>query len=156
MWTRLLGISVLLLLLASPVFAQDTGTYASFRLPEGQRISVLGETYQAYTLSEYTTLLQMDVDLRFYSDAYTEHLDAIQRYADLVNELSLALNAANEQIAILEHERERLTEQWTEENRLRHDAENGFSIGGWLSWGLAGLEAVAIITLAAILAVTGV
>ena len=155
MWMRTWIISFLVCSLSLPCLAQELDAHTTYRLPEGTRITVLGETYQAYTLSEYTALLLMDSDLLFYTEAYAQHLQELQTYAELTTDLATALSAANAQIDLLRQERERLTEQWTEENRLRLEAENGLGFGNWVAWSLVGLEAVVVIMLINMLVLGG-
>lgn len=137
---------------APSVQAQDMSTEleqieGDYRLPEGRRCRVGGETFQCYNLEEYKELLRMDIDLRFYEEAYPNALERINSLELIVTDLQIALDAANRQIDTLQLERDRLFNKWKKENKLRLEAENKPMIGNWFAWGLAAVEAVAILTL---------
>ncbi len=115
----------------------DPATYERYRLPEGQRCVVDGVAYQCFALEEYTQLLLMDADLRGYDSAYPIALSQISLLEEVERQLQISLTAAEEQVVTLQTERTRLLEQWTEENRLRLEAENRPMIGSVVAWVLA-------------------
>lgn len=132
----------------------DADTYERYRLPEGRRCIVDGVTYQCFALDEYVELLEMDVDLRFYDEAYPQANQRISLLEESEAQLRLALESAESEIQILEEERTRLINNWQEENRLRLEAENRPDLGSWIAWGLAAVEAVAVVILSVVLGVT--
>src|ERR1041385_6077943 len=125
---------VSIMALVSLVHAQD---YVRYRLPAGRRLTVNGETYQAYNLGEYRTLLTMDNDLRTLTAVVAEDQHRIAALNTAVSELQLALHSAQDSITTLNTERTRLQNLWQQENllRLRAEASHEFD---WLPWALAG------------------
>lgn len=129
----------------------DPETYVRYRLPQGRRCTVDGQTFQCFALDEYVELLQMDVDLAFYDAAYPAAQEQILNLGNQAQQLQLALDSAESQIATLEQEVARQLERWTEENRLRLEAENRPDLGSWIAWGISAAEAVAILVMAIIM-----
>jgi hypothetical protein len=121
--------------------------YERYVLPEGRRCTVDGETFQCFNLGEYKLLLEMDYNLRYLEPAYANALARIEVYKRIVTNLMVALDAANEQIDTLQIERDRLYNQWSDENRKRFEVENRPVLGNWLPWSIAAGEGVVIITL---------
>ena len=127
-------------------------TYTRYRLPAGHRLSVLGETYQGFTLTEYTELLHMDEDLRFLTEAHTSDMSRIVELQTAYDELNEALSAAANQVVLLTSERERLTNLWNEEHRLRVEAENRPD-WSWIPWSLTAGFAISTLVLGVIVGV---
>lgn len=171
-------ISTLLMALAlsfaGPVYAQDSCTdnacplveedptpsfdpelYTRYRLPEGRRCVVGGETFQCFDLAEYRTLLEMDVDLQFYDEAYPVAQATIATFEGIERDLRVALDATHSEIVTLSSERDRLYDRWVEENRLRLEAENRPMLGSFLGWGLAAAGAVAVFVLSLVIGLGG-
>jgi hypothetical protein len=140
-----------LVLEENPTPAFDPVTYIRYHLPEGTRCEVGGETFQCFSLEEYRQLLEMDVDLQFYDEAYPIAQQTIVNLGNLADELRLALRSADSQVATLTVENNRLLYKWTKENRLRLEAENRPMLGSWVAWGLAATEAVVITILSLVL-----
>jgi hypothetical protein len=138
-----------------PTPVLDPTTYERYRLPEGRRCVVAGDTFQCFTLAEYVELLEMDVDLRFYAPAYEVSQSLAVSLGSVAVQLNLEIDAATEQIATLSEERSRLLNQWTEENRLRLEAENRPVLGSFVGWGLAAAGAVVIAVLSIVMAAVG-
>lgn len=126
--------------------------YLRYRLPQGRRLTVSGETYQGFNLGEYRELLHMDNDLRELTATHALDLNRIDELTSATVSLRAALEAANRQVAILEDERTRLTSLWEEENRLRIEAEEAPD-WSWIPWTLAGGFAISTIVLAIIVGI---
>lgn len=133
----------------TPTF--DPATYTRHRLPSGRRCMIDGESFQCFSLSEYIQLLEMDVDLQFYDAAYPIAERMIATLEGINTQLTISLDATAAQVDILSAERTRLIAKWTEENRLRLEAENKPLFGSWLAWGVAAAEAAVIVFLSVIL-----
>ncbi len=127
--------------------AFDPETYERYRLPEGRRCEVDGETFQCFNLEEYRELLFMDNDLRYYDEAWPRAQSQIEHLGNVADQLRLALTASEAALAVLSQERDRLLDRWTEENRLRLAAENRPVLGSPLAWALAAGEAIVIVIL---------
>lgn len=135
-----------------PVDQPETTHVQRYHLPDGMRWNIHGETYQCFDLDEYRALLRMDQDLRA-AEILIPNLEArVTSYGNAAQQLQIALDLANEEIEVFQRERVRLTEQWTEENRLRLEAENRPIIGDWFGWGFAAVEAIALAILAGVIA----
>ena len=149
-------LAALMLSFAVPAYAQPAyspETYERYRLPAGVRcIGLPGIPHQCFALSEYVVLLEMDVDLRFYDQAYPIAQEQIATLGNVAMQLNLAVDAATEQIEDLSRERSRLLEQWTEENRLRLEAENRPALGSTVAWVLATSFAIVAAILGGVLA----
>ena len=147
---RSLIVLLLFLLVFTPALAQ--GQYVRFRLPDGHRCSVAAQTYQCFDLGEYTELLHMDEDLRYFTEVHEADLARIEALTHASDELRLSLDSTRANIETLEAERLRLTNMWEEENRLRHEAENRPD-WDWVPWTIAGGFAIATLVLGIVVGV---
>ena len=129
------------------------GARERYRLPPGKRLTVQSETFQGYSLEEFKLLLKMDVDLESFSKQVPKYIKLQEDLTKLNVNLNERLELAQSVITILHGERDRLTKKWTEENRLRHLAENKPSILSWLGWGAAAVMGIVATVLAVILVV---
>lgn len=130
--------------------------YTPFRLPDHVTVQVDGVRHEAFALEGFRELLRTDEDLRHFVtlnpllegqlSACTEQLAATTGVADL----------RLQDISTLRTERDRLQTAWTEENRLRLEAENVPDIGSWLGYGLAAVFGVATVVLAIVLGAGGI
>lgn len=127
----------------------------SERFPESTTIQIDGERHEAFDLGGFRALLKIDAELSIASRLVSNLQDQVQEYRLLDERLQLALSEREAQIDILQAERERLIERWTEENKLRLEAENKPSIGSWLGFTLAGGFGVATVVLLVILLAGG-
>lgn len=145
MWTKLLSISMVVIMLftAMPVMAQDDTidhsptTYEVYKLPKGLRVEWSGEKYQMYNLGEYKMLLQMDADLRYFTEKKAQLEGENYNLTVQVDELKLAIEDVQKQRDVLREDRDRLHEKWKSENRRRHEAENKPTFGSSLPWFIA-------------------
>ncbi|NJL54368.1 hypothetical protein HC928_03655 [bacterium] len=142
---------LVLVLVAPPVHAQ---TYERFRLPEGTRLVVRGETYQGFDLGEYRELLHMDEDLRQFSERLIVLQNQVTELSQAATSLTQALRVSQSSIELLEEERTRLTELWEDENRRRHQAENRPE-WDWIPWTLSAVLAAAVVVLSIVVGVGG-
>lgn len=123
----------------------------SYRLPPGRRLVAPEGTFQAYSLAEFKLLLKMDVDLESFNKQIPKHIKLQEDSTKLIFNHRKQLELKDLSIKLLQDERLRLTEKWTEENRLRHLAENKPSWTTWFAWGAAGIMTVVAAVLAGIL-----
>ena len=133
----------------------EEGSLQLHFLPPGIRCEFEGTTFQCFALQEYRLLLQLDNDLFHYQlrlETLEETIVSLERIQDQLNQ---AITGYQSQVDVLQTERRRLLERWTEENRLRLEAENVPDIGTWLAWGLVGVEAAVVIGLVVGLLVGG-
>ena len=111
-----------------------------YRLPVGTRIQTPKEELQGYTLEEMKMLLKMDVDLEFYETVQLpkikEQLEATKK---IIEAKDVIIGSKDGQLKTANQDRERLTNKWSEENKLRHECENKPKFGSWVAWGLAAL-----------------
>lgn len=148
---RAIIVSLVLFICLVPAVAEGQ-TYDRFRLPEGRRCSVAAEVYQCYNLGEYRELLHIDEDLRHLTELHATDLERIAALTEASTELRLSLEATQANVTLLEAERVRLREMWTEENRLRREAENR-PTWDWLPWTLTAVFAIATLILAIVVGV---
>lgn len=141
--------ALLAAILASQPFV--AGARERYRLPAGQRLTTAQGTFQGYTLEEFKLLLKMDVDLESFTQQIPKYVEVLENNDKLISNLHKQLELKDKSITILQEERVRLTEKWTEENRLRHVAENKGSWTPWLAWGAAGVATVVAAVLSVVL-----
>jgi hypothetical protein len=127
------------------------GARDRYRLPAGQRLTTAQGTFQSFTLEDFKVLLKMDVDLESFSLQIPKYLKVQEDLTKLSVNLGKQLKLKDKTITVLQGERARLTKKWTEENRLRHLAENKVSWTSWFAWGAAGVMTVVAAVLAGIL-----
>lgn len=142
----------IILVILSVCSSASAQTISRFRLPAGRRLSVMGETYQGFVLSEYTELLHMDEDLRFLTEAHSADLARVHELETAYSSLNDALGTCAEQVTLLGTERTRLTALWEEEHRLRVEAESRPD-WSWIPWSLAGGLAISTLVLGIIVGV---
>ena len=137
--------AVLLILLVQlavgPAWAQ-TSQPVLHKLPVGKSLQLKSETLRVYTLEEFKVILQIYNDYKkFYSEK--EQLRAANTHLlSIESEQVKSMKSKDKVISIQELELGRLTKKWTEENRLRHVAENKPKFGSWIAWGTAGAMAI--------------
>jgi len=131
-------------LLAALTLSQPAWVLARdrYRLPEGTRLKTPQGTFQGYTLEDFKVLLKMDVDLESFSKQIPKYVKLKEDLTKLSVNLTKQVISKDKVIYILQSERARLTVKWTEENRLRHLAENKVSWTSWLAWGCAGVMSI--------------
>ena len=139
---------MLIVSLASPAEAQP-----SDRFPAHITVMVEAERYQAFDLGGFQELLRIDSDLVFYQEASTNLATQVRIQDARILELEAAQRASTEIIEVLQAERTRLVERWTEENRLRLDAENGLNTNGVVGWVFTAALAVVSLVLGGVVAV---
>jgi hypothetical protein len=88
-----------------------------------------------------------DIDLRFAEAMNLNLMQRLNSYDRAFRALMEALDFANQRIDLLQAERGRLLSRWTEENRLRLEAENRPMLGSWVPWTLAALASTVATTL---------
>lgn len=140
------------LLIFFTIFASATASaqeYTRFRLPDGRRLTVAGETFQGFNLGEYTELLRMDEALRTLTELHDTDLARIEALTTASAEWRGAFNTCDSALEISQTERARLLRQLEEENRRRHEAENAPNLS-WIPWTLAGGFAISTAVLALI------
>jgi len=130
--------------LASEQNNRTPENWTRHRLPAGRRCIVSGVPFQCFTLDEYKELLYMDIDLSYTLQMYALSLQRANKYERVFQLMLAAYDEHDRQIEILQQERTRLFDRWSEENRLRLEAENRPMFGSWIAWGLAAVEGAII------------
>ena len=105
-------------------------------LPEGRRCKSKGIEYMCYTLEEYKSLLQIDVNLQ--ASLQTLELEK-QKSVKLLNintQLRLGMDSAEAEIESLHDSRNRLFEKWQNTNQKWLEEKHKPNLGSVLSWGL--------------------
>ena len=136
-------------MLLTPALASGQD-YTRYRLPEGQRCTVSGETYQCFNLHDYTELLHIDDDLRSLTFIHADDVVRTVALTHASDELQLAVTAASQQVTLLTAERVRLTTLWQETDRQLREAQNRPD-WSWIPWSLAAAFAVTTLVLGLIL-----
>lgn len=93
-------------------------------LPPHATIETSQGSYQAFALEEFKILLDMEADLLSYRDQIVQYKNALENYKLIVVAKDDLIRGKDEEISILKVENERLMTKWTEENKLRLQAEN--------------------------------
>lgn len=150
MTVQMVAVLLAALIASQPVLVAARDTY---RLPAGTRLTTAQGTFQSYTLAEFKLLLKMDVDLEGFSQQIPKYIKLQENLTKLNVNLGNQLILKDKTIKVLYGERDRLTTKWTEENRLRHLAENKPSVMTWLGWGSAAAMGIVATVLAIVLAV---
>ena len=143
-----------LIILISALLSCTSYARTPYRLPPGTRLQVPEGTLQGFTLEEMKVVLKMDVDLEFYEKTVLPiQQKSLKDFEGLVKAKEKILLSKDVQIRLLETDQIRLTEKWSQENKLRHECENSPKFGSWLAWGVAGVATVAALTLGVVVIV---
>lgn len=134
-------------LISGPVAAQPSSQPVKRTLPKGRLI----QNHKAYTLEEMKTILHIYVDYKKWFDIVPEQKRQLKLFEDLTVNQAQQLKLRGQEVKTLREERKLLTKKWTEENRLRHLAENKPSFGSWIAWGTAAAMAALAAVLGGIL-----
>ena len=121
------------------------------KMPKGTSLTVQGTNYRGFTFDEYKELAHI----------YTDYMQWGQKIPLLQNQIDQATLLSENQTRqivfmakdhkLLMDENTKLFEQWKQENRLRHEAENRPWYGNWVAWGVAAAVTVAAATLTGVL-----
>ncbi len=107
--------------------AECQSTYTLYASPLGKRLTVAGETYQAYTLSEVKQLLAVDARLKEADRKINLHLEEITELKLSVDNLRLASAHDLKELNLLKDDLTRkdklLTKQVTENLKLQQQLE---------------------------------
>lgn len=103
---------------------------------------IAGEKYQCFTLSGTKDLINIynEREHCFEQEAILE--DALGLKLQKIAALEEIVKIKTESVDTLNFENNRLFLQWTEENKLRHEAEQKPQFGSWVAWGTAGVFVV--------------
>jgi len=116
----------------------------SARFPQSTTFVQEGQRYQGFDLGGFRELLLIDLDLQI----ALQELELQQQLAEQLrvesSDLAESLRLTEDSVRILTEDRNRLLEQWTEQNRLLHDCENTPRVGPVIGWVLAGVLAVSL------------
>jgi hypothetical protein len=124
-------------------------------IPLGRRCVVDGEIFQCYNLEEFRQLLGFDVDFHYLQLEVLELRDLNLSLTEVIRLQGESIELQAQSIDLLQAERSRLVQKWTDENRLRLEAENRPMIGSWVAWGLVAAEAAVILGMVLVLLVGG-
>lgn len=103
-----------------------------------------------FDLTNYKSLLHMAVDLGAALKRQEVFQEDLKVKEQIISNLGKKIVLQSEVIEAYRADHKRLLAKWTEENRLRHEAERP-RIGSWLGYGLAGGFAISTVVLGAIL-----
>jgi hypothetical protein len=131
---RFLSGILVALLASSPALGQARPLY---KLPAGVRLQTPQGTFQGYSLEEMKTLLKMDVDLESFETQLPKIKSALESAEKAIQAQEIMLKSKDAQIDLLKQDQTRLTEKWSQENKLRHECENKPKFGSWIAWGTA-------------------
>ena len=131
---RITSTILVALLASSSVLGQ---TRPLFRLPAGTRLQTPQGTFQGYTLEEMKTLLKMDVDLESFEVQLPKIKFSMESAEKAIKAQEVMLKSKDRQVDLLKQDQVRLTEKWSQENKLRHECENKPKFGSWVAWGIA-------------------
>ena len=129
----------------SPVSGQEIpqdSLYEVYRLPKGALLPYENQKYMCYDLEQFKMLLHMDNDFRSAVESLSVTKSKVYDLSNANLAFKKALSISDQQIELMRAENKRLSILWTEENRLRHIAENKPSFGGWVPWSLTGVLGV--------------
>lgn len=117
-------ISILLLLLCHTVYAQEFDIdIARKQLPEGRRITLTGGTYQAFNLDEYKKLLELGFDFYICGETGKIKDGMLNDYEKDIELYRLTAEKSTKLVDMLKKERDKLFEDWKDENNRRLEAE---------------------------------
>ena len=92
-------------------------------------------------------LLKMDVDLEAYEKEIPKYKKSLEDYKRLVEAKDNILKSKDVQIDILKKDQDRLTQKWSQENKLRLECENAPKFGSWVAWTIAAVATATAIAL---------
>lgn len=147
---RLISIILAALLASSPVLGQVRPLY---KLPAGARLQTPQGTFQGYTLEEMKVLLKMDVDLEAYEKEIPKYKQSLEDFRKMMEAKDNILKSKDVQVDLLTKDQTRLTEKWSQENKLRLECENKPKFGSWVAWAIAAVTTATAIALGVTLAV---
>ena len=122
-------------------------------LPNGKLVEDQGVKLKCFTLEEFKVILKLEADLQTYVKQVAKYDKSLSDYDKLRLNLVSQLASKSKQVKVLSADLDRLTKKWTEENRLRHIAENRVPFTTWIAWGTAGVATAVATVLVIVLAV---
>lgn len=136
-------------IVTSPLLAK---AQPSPEFPDSTEVEVEGETFRAFDLDGFITLLRLDLELQ-----ENRELVPNLRLQLLETELSLhsrnvAVSSLEEQLRVLQAERARLLTLWSNENEDRLYCENAPSVSSIVGWSTAAAFGLATIILGIVVA----
>jgi hypothetical protein len=110
------------------------------RLPPSEAKTVAGERWQCYDFENFKLLLKFEADHQacIWKQIETDERD--DQLKEQVDALRNVVKLHEASIGDLRAENDRLFKQWSEENKLRHEAENKPQLGSWIAWSVAGVS----------------
>ena len=120
-------------------------------LPKGRQLTTPQGILRGYTLAEFKVLLKIEASYRSWGLQLPTYRKMVSDFKQLTENQVKQVKLLQNQMLTLKTDRSRLSKKWTEENRLRHLAENRPNFGSWLSWGVAAAMAATAAVLAGIL-----
>ena len=139
---------MLVLALAIPSARADGECSPDFTLPPTSKILLDGEYQYCFKVDPLkTVLLQLDCGNQALSD--TARLEKKLNLQLLqISKLEGTLVLKDDKIRLLEEDKERLYQNWMEENKKRHTAENKTDYS-WIGWTAAAVFATSTVVLGA-------
>lgn len=150
--TLILGLSSFLIQLVFCFPLAKAQEYHRYRLPQGTRLTVSGQTYQGFNLGEYQELLRIDNDLRACILERDGHQTVVETLTNTITSLRAVIALDDQRLSVLRQERDRLHGMWLEENRRRLEAESRPDFS-WIPWTITAVLAVVTVTLIVVIGV---
>ena len=119
--------------------------------PTGKVFVINNERFKGYSLEEIKKLLLIDNSARSFEIQLFKYRKLLSDYDILTNTLTIKSKLQENDIVLLKKNADRLTKKWTEENRLRHLAENKPNFGNWIAWSCAGVTTATALILGTVL-----
>lgn len=138
---KLLPILLSVAIVFAPIAAS---AQPSTRFPESTFVTLDGVELRTFTLPNFIELLRIDADL-VASEAELElRLRQLAEVREQVRELQIAQENIQHALVLVTEDRERITEQWREQNLRLHECENKPRLGTIIGWTVAAALAVAL------------
>lgn len=132
-----------LLSLQSPIRAQE--------LPPGQRMNLgtkaAPDIRQCYDFDEYKGILQYQIDCSACKESNGILKQQVAAQEEIIGKQDQIMKLKDDNIVVMQSEKDRLYKMWSEENAARHKAEDKPIFGNWIGWTTAAVLGVATVFL---------
>ncbi len=105
-------------------------------VPKSERITVLTKTYECFELEGYKGLIKLDLDIDKLKEKIEIQNEQIDKYRVQIDSLTRAIVAQEAIYNLVKIDNKRLTAKWSEENKLRYEAES--KPPSLVAWSLTG------------------
>lgn len=128
------------------------GVYKLYKLPPWERCQ---ENFVCFDLARAKMLLQLDSDLRWYTQRHNKLFLKSLAQGKSIKAQSDLISLLQEKAEAYKSARDDASERWKKENRLRIEAETRPQFGSLLAWGSTGVLGATVVVLSLFLAVGG-